>query len=534
MLGKFVTVEEYFRETDYPGQTEQFQADQYTSPYLQQAVAEGQTDPITTVMRYWRQRGVATAAAGLEVMSAAISGQSPAESAALLAQIDRHADGPAATDWDGRTRELQQRAAARLAEFLPRRDEASEPGYLVLNPTSHVRRTVVPTPQLSDLPVVAKPVYATSAPGEEPQVVVDVPPMGFAWLTGAAQSSTTRRSARLLADEHRLQNDYFEAVVNPETGALQALFEYEKRGNRLSQQLAVRCPRGWPEPKHGQSPYSNMVADSVRITAATAILGEITAAGRLVDPQGETLATFEQCFRAWRGSRVLQLTIQLDTRADLDPEPWKSYFCARFAWANESAILWRSANQLRERAEAKRLEAPNYIEIDDNGRRTTLLTQGLPFHRRTGLRMLDTLLVVKGERAREFQLGIGVNVTYPLQESLAQLAPLPVLPLTAPPLAGPSSGWLFHVDSRNLLVTSWSVWEEAGSVVGVRLRILETAGRSVRAKLRACRALTSAQRCDFLGQSTGALPVEQGAVLLDVGAHQWIEVAARWDAPDAG
>ena len=38
MLGKFVTVDEYFRDTDYPGQTERFQADQYRSPYLPQAV----------------------------------------------------------------------------------------------------------------------------------------------------------------------------------------------------------------------------------------------------------------------------------------------------------------------------------------------------------------------------------------------------------------------------------------------------------------------------------------------------------------
>ena len=56
MLGRFITLDNYFRDTDYPGQTEQFKADQYRSPYLQQAVASGAVDPLSTCIRYWRRR----------------------------------------------------------------------------------------------------------------------------------------------------------------------------------------------------------------------------------------------------------------------------------------------------------------------------------------------------------------------------------------------------------------------------------------------------------------------------------------------
>ena len=271
-----------------------------------------------------------------------------------------------------------------------------------------------------------------------------------------------------------------------------------------------------------------MVADRVTITAATPLLGEITAEGRLANRRGETLATYRQRFRVWRGSRVLHLTIELDPLTALAADPWSSYYCSRFAWADESALLWRSVNQVRERAEAKQFEAPNYIEIDDADRRTTILTGGLPFHRRTDMRMLDTLLIVSGERQRTFELGIGVNVKYPLQESLNWMTPLPMVQLDAPPLAGASSGWLFHISSRNLLATAWEPLVEEQRVVGFRVRLLETAGRSADAKLQSCYPIRSARRCDFQGENIGVCSVEDGAAVVEISANCWVEVEARW------
>ena len=74
-LGKFVTLEEYFRTTDYPVHQDRFGYDQYRPPYLKQAVAGNQLDPISTVVRYWRRRCAAEAAQSLVTLAALAAGK---------------------------------------------------------------------------------------------------------------------------------------------------------------------------------------------------------------------------------------------------------------------------------------------------------------------------------------------------------------------------------------------------------------------------------------------------------------------------
>ncbi len=527
MLGKFVTVDDYFRDTDYPGQTEQFKADQYRSPCLQQAVARRDVDPISSTVRYWHRRCLLAAQQAQDLLATAVGRYPVDTTSALIDEVDAGIGGTVAEDLDQRLAASQQRATRQFAEFLPRGTGPLETGYLVINPASHVRRAALDLSGLPSLPADSPPIYAADHRSAHKHVVVDVPPMGFAWITGAASRKPPRAEQRLLAEEGRLFNEFLEAHVNPTTGALQGLYEYEKRGNRLSQQLALRFPRHAPPVKRPAT-YTTMAADRVAVTAASAVLGEITVEGRLLDPRGETAATFRQRYRVWRGSRVLQLTIDLDPCTQLTDDPWNSYFCCRWAWANDTATLWRGVNQLRERGEAKRLEAPNYIDIDDDGRHTTLLTGGLPFHRRSDARMLDSILIVAGERARSFELGIGVNLKYPLQESLAFMTPLPTQKIEAPAVSGAASSWLFHIDSRNVLATAWMPLLEEGQVVGFRVRLLETAGRAARAKLQSCYPITVARRRDFVGENMGSCPLEKGAAVVEVSANCWIEVEARW------
>jgi len=462
-------------------------------------------------------------------MVATVRGRAIDGTLGLVREIDACADRPPLEGADPRIDQAMLDAARQLAQCVPRREGPPHVGYLVANPFSHVHRAVIDMPALPRLPKVQRPVYAAGQLDDHQYVVVDVPPMGFAWISAEQAAKPPRRPPKPLAEETRLFNEYFELHVNPQSGALQSLFDYEKRGNRLSQQLAVRA--SVPQRASGERSdlYSRMVADDVRITAASTVLGEITATGKLVSQAGEALAHFQQRYRVWRGSRVLELDVEIEPLAELDNDPWNSYYGCRFAWASESAFLWRGVNQLRERAEAKRLEAPSYIDIDDDGHHTTLLPAGLPFHRRTDLRMLDTLLIVKGEGARSFQLGIGVNLSYPLNASVAQLVPLPAIQVEAAAPAGPSSSWLFHVDSRNVLATSWTPVVEGDSVVGVRVRLLETVGRSARARLKAFRPILRAERHDFQQQMTGTCPVEDDAALVQLGANEWTEVVARWD-----
>ena len=86
-------------------------------------------------------------------------------------------------------------------------------------------------------------------------------------------------------------------------------------------------------------------------------------------------------------------------------DPWNSYYAARFAWPDETADLWRGVGLARQKTDAARLEAPEYLEIDNGSGRLTIFTGGLPYHRRSDPRMLDTLLVVRGETCPPISAG---------------------------------------------------------------------------------------------------------------------------------
>ena len=86
---------------------------------------------------------------------------------------------------------------------------------------------------------------------------------------------TPRRDVpvQLLAEGHRIFNEFFEAHISPTTGALQALHAYDQRGNRLSQQLALRIPPASRRREGSAATYSVMAADSVKVSVATSATG---------------------------------------------------------------------------------------------------------------------------------------------------------------------------------------------------------------------------------------------------------------------
>jgi alpha-mannosidase len=177
-------------------------------------------------------------------------------------------------------------------------------------------------------------------------------------------------------------------------------------------------------------------------------------------------------------------------------------------------------------AEAERLESPHLIEIRNEAGRTTILTAGLPYHRRCGLRKLDSLLIVRGETARRFRLGIGIDVPQPLAAALDFAVPPLVLPVAARPRN--DSAWLVHLDSRAVIATHWEAIVEGGAVAGFRVRLLETEGRSASLGLRSCRATRSAQKAGGGERPPVDLTVEGDRVAVPLRPHEWAEVEARF------
>lgn len=551
VLGKFAAITEYFEQTGLSGQRTQYRADQYRSPYLRHAVAGGQGDPISRWVRYFARRASAEALQTLDTLATvAASGPAGADDSSgrhATDELIREIEGSLSLETDPgdeldrRIGHLLDEAVARFSQAVAGGDGSPQQGYFVANPSSFPRRLCLEMPELAAAPAVGGAVRAASGSGGKKTTVADLPAMGFAWVgpgTDAPQQpkpveakSRRRRKGRQedppLAEENVLRNEFFEVAIDPHTGAIRSISDYYSRSARLAQRIALRLPHaGRGQDADDQTHYSIMAADQLTITSPGPLFGEIVSRGRLLDREGRRLAGFSQTTQVWRGSRIVELRIELDIKQLPGPDPWNSYYAARFAWSDATANLYRSVNLANLPTDVVQLEAPQFIDIRADEARTTLLCGGLPYHRRFGLRRLDTLLVVRGETARRFRLGVGIDLPHPMPAALGFLSPETMRFGLAPPAA--RSGWLFHLDARNVLATHWEPLLSGGRVEGVRVRLLETDGRKVRLGLRCFRPVKSAQKILPGDAPPDELTVKDDQVTIHLGPHEWAEVEARF------
>ncbi len=539
VLGKFVTFADYFEQTSSAGNRMRYSADEYRAPYLRQDVAAGRRDPISRWVRFYRRWAACEAMQTLDAM-AVFCGKPHKQRDLAVAPLLDGADAAQIAIDDQIERQLHD-AIERFAQAIAGSASTADRGTLFINPCGFSEQT-------RDAPGKKTPRAAT----------VDVPGMGFSWVGNAVEPPADpaprrgwfgrgrRQSSRPPADEYVLRNEFFEVQFDPQTGAIRSISDGRSRGPRLAQQIALRTPRnGNPDAEEN---YSTMAADEIAATSSDPDFGEFLCRGRLMDRNGELAATFRQTTRLRRGSRVIEIDIALNVEREPADDPWQSYYAARFAWKDETAQLHRSVNLANLPTTRGQFESPHFVDIVNDRRRTTILCGGLPYHRRIGPRMLDTLLATRGETARSFRLGIGIDVPHPTAAALAFLAPTLILPDRPQPAS--AAGWLFHLDCRNVQPTHWESLSanddalkentqgltapgaitdnSALSVAGFRVRLLETDGRRVRLGLRCFRNVASASKINPGDLPPTELAVEGDRISVPIGPHEWVEVEGQF------
>ena len=514
-IGRFINVNEYFHTTDTAGVMNRFEPDEYRVPYLAQAIVRRKADPLSTFVRAYQEQSLAESTAAVRTLSQLLKGlTAPASDSNSAAESDLKSQ------------------LTKFADALPREKTAARPGILLVNPLLSTRRIGIDVSELAHLPAVDGPVKGAgiSTDSKQKHALVELPPLGFAWIeSGPADVPAPRKPPPLIAIDNTLANDFMQVKLHATTGGIQSVHDLIHRGNRMSQQLAMRMPgtRRNVDPDDDAT-YSIMAIDDIATTCASSVLGEIVTKGRLVHPEGRIVAKYQQRYRLWQDSRVLWIDVDLDVSEELRADPWNSYLAARFAWPTEDAELHRSVQHGRFQTTAKRIESPLYVDVQTATTRTSLLMGGLPYHRRIGLRMLDTMLLAKGETRTSFRLGIGIDLPNTLPAALESLLPETQLSQSAAPPAPVRSGWLFRPDVRNVIATQWEARYDGDRVIGFRVRLLETEGIAGRVNLRCFRPLDSARSVDFLGQPQSDLILDGDRLQLDLAAHQWIEIEATW------
>ncbi len=511
VLGKFVTLQQYFDETSSPGEFQEFLPDQYRMPYLLQDVIRQRENPVTRFQAGEREEMKQQRSEALRALAGTLNAS-----------------------------ESTKEPLAELSKSLSTPGISRDTSLLLVNPQNGRWRTGIELPREAPTPTVGGAILAVDGASEPRRAVVEVPPLGFAWVAKSeAPLSEPKKSGwglfkkapaapQPIAVEHALVNEHLIVAMNRETGGIQAIRIPDKRGNRLSQQVGFRLGNaamsdGWDDTPS----YTRMVADELKITVSSTVLGEFTSRGRLLDDDEQVVANFTQITRLWAGSSVVEIDLTLDPVTLPKADPWNSYYALRWAWSDELLELYRDVHETRHRTDAKRLESPRFVEIASEVERTTLLLNGLPYHQRTGYRMLDTLLITRGETARRFRVGIGVDLPNPAIAARQFSAPAPQI--VAPATPASASGWLLHVDARQVIVTALEPLRENDRVVGLRCRLLETAGLAGPVRISAIRPLISAQRRLWNDEPLGELTIADGKAEISLAAYDWTEATVRWE-----
>lgn len=511
-LGKFVTLEDYFADTDPPHDLTKHTADDYRSPYLQQAVRAAETGIIESRARRLQQQATREAASIVSAMSQLVRGTP-----------DK------ATEFSTAGDEMHQ-ATQSLAKSLDGAPSSAE-SLLLANPFNFARRVVVEVNELSRPPRVAGPVKAVSVAGDKTLALVDLPGLGFAWINPNDGVPSPSLTGKPIANDNVLENGFCQVMIDKATGGIGAIYDYQTRGNRLSQRLVFRTRREaspatfWD--LNDEQVDSTMVCESLDVSLANALRGEIVSTGRLIDSTGRELARFRQRFRLDRESRLLDISIRVEPLVSVPADPWNAHLASRWAWGESAAQMYRGLHLGRHDTSAKRIETPYYVEMVEGRSSLAIIAAGVPFHRKVGGRMLDTILVPQGQESVELRLGVAIGSPRPWNAALEMLSPLALC--SAPhSTSALSEGWLLHLGAKNLSFTALEPLAEEDRVVGFTARIAEVEGRPAPLKLRCFRPLVSANRTNFLGEYPSRLEIDDGAAVTNLAAYEWLQITARF------
>ena len=420
--------------------------------------------------------------------------------------------------------DLEKRIAAALAERLQSRAELNRPGWMILNPCGFARRAAIELEGARYPLPIEGIVKACQLESGKMRAVIEVPALGFAWLPREGPPGTPAMATKFRAGDpqtNTIRNDFFEAEVDPTSGGLKAIRDHKTRINRLGQMLVF-------------NPGSRMVAKEIKVTSAGPALAEIVSEGFLIGEQDQVLANFRQRLRLWYGRPLLEMRVEITPQQPPAGYGWHAYFGSRFAWRDERMTLIRGFNGMGYITNHPRPQTPDYLDIRTPPYGTTILTGGLPFHQKQGGRMVDVILVPEGEKASVFEMAIAFDREVPMQTAWGYASPLAIVPTTkGPPHIG-ASGWLFHIDASNLLLTRMvpgTMEPREGIADAITARFLECANYSGLAEFRCVRDPQRATVLDARGQFMVEANRSGDVVHLEVTPSDLVHVQVEFSVP---
>ena len=516
VFGEFVTFDA-FNESIYDnGFSENYEADDYHYSWLQAHLEKTERDPVSRYVRYWKRHyELRTLQQTLGILDT-LFGNATSTQLTLLQEVQDLNEQLLESDHASENPDLQIRAlqqAANLQAFRQTMEPLGKEPAMIMN--------AMGVPSVVDW--------------KEAEDVLVAPAFSFVQISNSSGKLRPADPAVIGVDPDNdlptLRNEYFEVRFSETTGGVKSVNRHEKRGNLFSQQLATRV--GHTVSQHGfprlRFSYCRSEMKDMKIVEQRKSSATICSRVHLIDEAtGEQHADIEQFVTVVRNSRRIEFRIKVHSIREFEGPVWNNYLCSRLALPDKELAWYRSDHEIRVPVRRDKIVAPQFVEIHQTGTsKLSLLSGGLPFHRRVDHRKLDTLLMVQGETAREFEFAIAVDSPTSAAAATSYLTPLVVLPNSAD--CEINNGWIFSLNCKNILVTWLSPkYSNEGSVNGVSLRLIETEKRSGELKIRFPFELKSAKRTDFHGAELNPLDFEADQIVCNFCENQYFQVECSW------
>ncbi|MDO5565108.1 MAG: hypothetical protein Q4G59_00530 [Planctomycetia bacterium] len=544
IIAEFNGLAEYVDLTKTAGQTKLLKKDDFRTNALTRASKNDEADPVSRWGKYYSDYFAGLSSRCQTVMELDSTGGAQAEgdvppNTSLFINASLYPKTAIAL---GRPESVPSEFAGHVL-VVSHVDDRTET-LLELPPMSHVCL------KLENVPVEVKEnrkkkkKKGKSDPSPETQPVVKT---GF-WnglkqkLFGSSQTSPTPPRMVDLVDDARareeggayyiLRNGQIELRVDRATGVMKRLstlndpsgIEFSKGllrrpgfGNRFSWQLALKMSKSQyqcdgRDPQSSNYSYTIMAADKFRVLSTGPVEGCLKVIGRLVLPDGTSIAKYEQLITMRRNYPVIDVEVTFQPKEMPTEHSWDNYFGCRFAWKDTFAEVRAGVHEMFWKSDRDFLQAPECVDIrSEENVGVTILSNGYPFYRLQGSTRLDSVLIPKNESQRTFRFGIGVDLPDPMKSALGFFGPGPLVecPKKQPQQQfrrffdlESSVGGVLPIDIEPVYNTDAADTSVAVNVAcpdGFRMTLLEREGTRSSAQLRFCSEVERLDVVDFTG-----------------------------------
>ncbi len=526
VLGEFATMEQLCHAANGSRLAELHHHSDYLSPFLIQSSVLKSEPPISgpASLRMLNQRLVSLRNL-LGIAGIIKAGDSAQSANAALTEIDtaiaklesshvdvsdtssQHTDKllRTAIDLHRQLDACESVLSAAVQSKVPARQSNSR-GLFLINALPFARYARIEWPEGWNRPAKAGVIELSQRTDNRERLLVKMPPGGFAWLSECEAGQPSQpvmepiRGELPLAEPLKLRNRHFEVTVSDRTGGISSVSWHHQRGNRLSQQSCFRYEREQVLPDDGSGEvhkvaYATSRMVGQRVIEAGMVFASIETVTELLSPvDGTTLATVHQITSVDRVQPRIHILLRFENvSTKVKGNPWLTYYGCRFAWDNESAAITRAVLGQVCGFRSERFESPDYVEVSDSEHRVVVATHGRPYHRRSGPRMLDSMLIVEGESAREFEFTIEFDQKFPLRTAVDVLTPMCVQQTVSGVPATMASSWVLGLSAKNIeLVQTKHVPASPDQSEELILTLTETDGMAVECLIKTARPPVSA------------------------------------------